>query len=147
MRDDVVVQRLWQLHRRGVSYASSVPAVNLLLADLSEGLREAANLLTNHPAAQVSDAMVESKADEWWYRRTETARKALVKSPDHLRRLAFKAGHEAALFTTSPRYEGLVEALTHARECLKANGYGDHTVAIVMIDQALASVSIEGVGK
>jgi hypothetical protein len=37
-----LVERLWYLHRRGLSYASDTPAVNLLLADLSEGIKQAA---------------------------------------------------------------------------------------------------------
>lgn len=43
---DELVEQLWQLHRRGLSYASSTPAVNLLLADLSEGLKLAAERIT-----------------------------------------------------------------------------------------------------
>lgn len=40
-----LVERLWRLHMRGMSYASDTPAVNLLLADLSGGLSEAADTI------------------------------------------------------------------------------------------------------
>jgi hypothetical protein len=45
IKTEDVVERLWYLHRRGLSYASDKPAVNLLLADLSEGLKLAADTI------------------------------------------------------------------------------------------------------
>lgn len=53
-----MVERLWGLHRRGLSYASDKPAVNLLLADLSEGIADAARALAASSQAP-SDAVVE----------------------------------------------------------------------------------------
>lgn len=56
-----MVERLWGLHRRGLSYASDKPAVNLLLADLSEGIADAARALALSSQAQ-SDDVVERVA-------------------------------------------------------------------------------------
>jgi hypothetical protein len=50
--DDALIMKLWNLHRRGVSYASDTPAVNLLLADLSEGLRVAAERIRPSPTPE-----------------------------------------------------------------------------------------------
>ena len=58
-----VVERLWSLHRRGLSYASNKPAVNLLLADMAEGLKAAAETLASlQPNKGVSGDAV-SRAD------------------------------------------------------------------------------------
>jgi hypothetical protein len=106
--------------------------------------------LTNQPAAQVSEPARQKMLGQATGNVIDVLCSLGMINPDETNDVVCEQvwdAIEAALFTTSPRYEGLVEALTHARECLKANGYGDHTVAIVMIDQALASVSIEGVGK
>jgi hypothetical protein len=43
--DDALLTRLWNLHRRAMSYASDKPAVNLLLADLGNGIRDAIDRL------------------------------------------------------------------------------------------------------
>jgi hypothetical protein len=56
-----LVERLWGLHRRGLSYASDKPAVNLLLADLSEGIADAARALAA-PSQPLSDNVVERVA-------------------------------------------------------------------------------------
>jgi hypothetical protein len=59
--DAALVRRLYALHARGLSYASSVPAVNLLLSALAEGLKDAAERLTPRKADAPSTAPKETE--------------------------------------------------------------------------------------
>jgi hypothetical protein len=59
-----LVDRLWNLHRRGLSYASDKPAVNLLLADLSGGIRQSLDALE---AAQAEIARLTLLVEESLY--------------------------------------------------------------------------------
>lgn len=59
-----LVGELWYLHRRGLSYASDTPAVNLLLANLSEGIGKAATALeTLEARVRVLEEALEKIAD------------------------------------------------------------------------------------
>jgi hypothetical protein len=102
-----------------------------------------ARALTNQPAAQVTDAMVEA------------GRAALAECTNLILTTGeLKAIIEAALLTPSPRYEGLVERQTSLlRQALEAIESGRSEPLFIMRDairnhlEDEASVSIEGVGR